>query len=50
MTTVAVFGAKGRMGREVVAAVEAAPDLISVSGDKASRRASAASNDTENKR
>ena len=28
MTTVAVFGAKGRMGREVVAAVEAAPDLI----------------------
>ena len=28
MTTVAVFGAKGRMGREVVAAVEAAPDLV----------------------
>ncbi|QGF24925.1 4-hydroxy-tetrahydrodipicolinate reductase [Raineyella fluvialis] len=27
MTTVAVFGAKGRMGREVVAAIEAAPDL-----------------------
>ncbi len=27
MTTVAVFGAGGRMGREVVAAVEAAPDL-----------------------
>ncbi len=27
MTTVAVFGAKGRMGREVVAAVEAAADL-----------------------
>lgn len=28
MTTVAVFGAKGRMGREVMAAVEAAPDLV----------------------
>lgn len=28
MTTVAVFGAKGRMGREVVAAVGAAPDLV----------------------
>ncbi|MEA5154611.1 4-hydroxy-tetrahydrodipicolinate reductase [Raineyella sp.] len=28
MTTVAVFGANGRMGREVVAAVEAAPDLV----------------------
>ena len=27
MTTVAVFGASGRMGREVVAAVGAAPDL-----------------------
>lgn len=27
MTTVAVFGAKGRMGRQVVAAVEAAEDL-----------------------
>ncbi len=27
MTTVAVFGAGGRMGREVVAAVQAAPDL-----------------------
>ena len=43
-------GAAARAARRREKTGEAAPDLISVSGDKASRRASAASNDTENKR
>lgn len=43
-------GAAARAARRRKKTGEAAPDLISVSGDKASRRASAASNDTENKR
>lgn len=43
-------GAAARAARRRKKTGEAAPDLISVSGDKAPRRASAANNDTENKR